>query len=365
MDSKQAQRLVTELARFRFRVRSFNVLHDILAYECTTLESLSISDIQITDLLTSSILELCCGLRKLSLFWEQQGVSIALLPKPLTRCPVTGQNCFPSVGLEGFEAIELTCKVLGTRLVEMKIEAGIMGKEALVRIVNACPKASIDIPQCCFGTSSIEAVLALGLAASSWTMSNADNDSRIFARIGLSCPYLRRISMRTSCDMFSESSFGALFTPPKPALRHFNVYFPGDSASRISSVLNVLSERHNSLTSFSCSGSTIALAPLRRFLQSHKELKKIQFHAIGWCSCQSHHYPSRSKHLQDAHKNDMGLYWKPIVSVCIENTSLVEITCKCSCVGGSSRQTASDFSGAFPAARGLNLSINVCRSKIQ
>lgn len=153
--------------------------------------------------------------------------------------------------------MEATCKPLGPKLAGLKIQNGEADADSLLRIPAACPEALIDFPQSSYGEDSdSELVIALGRAASSWTMQQKDEDNDIFAHVGLSSFNLERVSVQTSLPNFSEASFGAFFAVSKPK-RQLDVHFWGKSD--ISTVLKVLTEKITSLTSFSRTGDSISV----------------------------------------------------------------------------------------------------------
>lgn len=116
----------------------------------------------------------------------------------------------------------------------------------------------------------------------------SEKDPGIFARIGVASPNLKIVRSFTTSNFpsFSTTSFGGLFAQPKPKLKYLDVFAGIQSTVRrgddISVVLNVLADKVDSLESFTCSGTRLALESLQRFLLSQKKLQKIRLNCFGW-----------------------------------------------------------------------------------
>lgn len=204
-----------------------------------------------------------------------------------------------------------------------------MDEDAQLRNAAACPNVMLDFAQ--FNGGFTETAIALGCAVSSWDMDYSDEDSDVFARVGLSCQNLQKISVMTSCTAFSEPSFRAFFLSTNPTLRRMSVEFR--SASDFSVVLNVLAEKVDSLTSLACNGYSVSVEILQVFLASQKNLVDIDFFCEGFCNCKELRY--RPHAAPNDHENDMGLNWRPIVNSCINHSGLERIECLCNNAGDS------------------------------
>lgn len=77
--------------------------------------------------------------------------------------------------------------------------------------------------------------------------------------------------MKTACVGFSATSFGSLVSFPKPS---GDVEFR--RASELSLETNEVTEKVDSLTSFSCLGYSISVEALQLFLGSKKNLAEIR-----------------------------------------------------------------------------------------
>lgn len=224
-----------------------------------------------------------------------------------------------------------------------------MDRDALLRIAEACTNVMLDFDQ--RNRSFTETVIALGRAASSWKMAYADQDSSVFRRVGLSCPNLKRISVKTAWEGFSATTFGGLFSFPKHQLRALDV---GSIA------FNVVAEKHDSLTSLSCTGYSISIEALRLLFQSQKNLIRIHIHYERQCSCRDDGDRPDQRHV-----NDMGTDWRPIGNAFIDQSNVTEIQCTCSEASRyESKRCCPDFSAAIPWARGRDLSIVICYAKV-
>lgn len=242
----------------------------------------------------------------------------------------------------------------GPKLAELKVTNEI-DKNELLRIASACLNVILDFAQ--YNRSFTETVIALGRATTSWSMAYSDKDSGVFGRVGLSCPNLSRISVKTMCEGFSATSFGGLFSLPKQKLRVLDVAF--GRASYLSIVFKVVAEKHDSLTSFSCLGDSLCVEDVRVFLASQKNLKRVDFHTEGWCTCWN-----RRNRPGHGPISNMGSDWRSIVNTCINHSNVTEIECSCNAAGYGSERNRPDFSSAFPAAQERDLSIEICETKV-
>lgn len=176
------------------------------------------------------------------------------------------------------QEIEALCTSYGENLLRLQLVLDDVGRPALSRIAVARPNAQMDFVR----HLSTDTTIFLEKSAVSWKVHFRDQsyNQDSLRRVGNSCPSLQECILHLARKLpFSRSAFCRLFEVPKSMLRSFDVRAPNMAC--ISTILEVLTVKANSLEKFSYIVQCPPLEHLRSFVHSQKELKIVRFTSRG------------------------------------------------------------------------------------